>query len=159
MELIINHQLFLDGLILAEDSLHHLTHWQRVEKYGLMIAETNGADQEVIKLFAYLHDARRRNDEDDPGHGERAAVLLDELIGEGLISLSDLQYTQLRSALRQHDRDDAASEDITVRTCWDADRLDLWRGDIIPNPQLMFTDCGRSASMIEFARNLVAQSS
>lgn len=156
METIISHEIFLSGLVLSAESEHHLVHWQRVEKYGLMIAAENGADTEVISLFAYLHDARRVTDDEDPEHGERAAVLLDELIAQGLISINSRQYEQLRSALRQHNRDDANSDDITVRTCWDADRLDLWRGGIVPNPDFMFTDYGRSAEMIEFARQLNA---
>jgi HD superfamily phosphodiesterase len=32
-----------------------------------MIAEKEGSDKKVISWFAYLHDARRENDDDDPG--------------------------------------------------------------------------------------------
>ena len=153
METLINHPIFTKGLVL-DGVIHGLNHWQRVEKFGLMIADTNNADKKVVSLFAYLHDARRLNDFDDVDHGLRAAQLLDELIDAGLIILDNKQYQQLRLALACHNLDNAKSNDQTVLTCWDADRLDLWRDDIMPNPNFMFTNYGKSMEMIDFARRL-----
>lgn len=153
MHNLIKHPVFTRGLVL-DGVIHGLSHWQRVERFGLMIADNNGADKKVISLFAYLHDARRENDLDDIDHGRRAADLLDELIDAGLVSLDNLQYKQLRIALACHNLDDAQSDDITIQTCWDADRLDYWRDGTIPNSNLMFTDYGKSDEMIEFARKL-----
>lgn len=152
IKIIINSPTFLSGIISAPDSLHDPNHWERVESFGHKIAIVNGADKKVISLFAYLHDARRENDDHDPAHGERAVILLDELIEEGLITLSDTQYDQLSKALSVHNKDYAKSEDITVQTCWDADRLDLWRCGFIPNPDLMYTEYGKSKEMIEYAK-------
>jgi len=143
--------IFTCGLKLSENSLHNLSHWQRVEKFGLMIAEKENSDKDVVSWFACLHDARRENDDNDPDHGKRAASLLDELKEKGLVPLSDSQCQQLKEALIFHNNDDAASDDITVRTCWDADRLDLWRAGIKPNPEYMFTNFGKSQKMIDFA--------
>ena len=151
---LIKHPIFKRGIRLGEESLHDLSHFHRVERFGLTIAEKNGADKKVISLFAYLHDARRENDDDDPDHGRRAVVLLDELIEAGLIELTKMQYRQLSLALAVHNRFDASSADLTVQTCWDADRLDLWRADIVPDPKYMFTEHGKSEKMIEFSRNL-----
>lgn len=151
---VIGDPIFFNAIITAPDSCHGPDHWERVERLGHMIAEKNGADKKVISLFAYLHDARRENDDHDPDHGVRAALLLDELIEKAVIELSDTQYQQLSEALSLHNRDDASSNDITVQTCWDADRLDLWRCGFIPNPDLMFTDFGKSEEMINYARNL-----
>ena len=151
---IIGNPIFLNPIIITPDSCHGMDHWGRVEELGYMIAEKNGADKRIISLFAYLHDARRENDDDDPGHGERAVILLDELIADGFIELSDKQYQQLSEALSLHNKDYANSDDITVRTCWDADRLDLWRCGFVPNPGLMFTDFGKSSEMIEYAKKL-----
>ncbi|MEI6420964.1 MAG: hypothetical protein WCP55_02025, partial [Lentisphaerota bacterium] len=53
---------------------HGIKHWQRVERNGLKIAEKNGADEDVIRLFAYLHDCKRENEYTDPLHGPRAAA-------------------------------------------------------------------------------------
>lgn len=149
-----NNHIFLKGIVLPLSSIHGSSHWQRVERFGLKIAEANGADREVVSLFAYLHDARRVNDDDDPSHGERAVVLLDELIKENIINLTTKQYQQLAKALSIHNQTDARCDDITVQTCWDADRLDLWRCGIIPDPKLMYTSHGKSPEMIEYAREL-----
>lgn len=154
MEYLITHPIFKQGIILVDSTVHGLHHWQRVERFGLMIAEQNGADKQVISLFAYLHDARRETDFHDIDHGRRAAVLLDELIDADLISLNDLQYQQLKLALCEHCCNDASSDNVTVQTCWDADRLDLWRDNVEPNPNLMFTDYGKSQQMINFAKEL-----
>lgn len=153
MHNLIKHPIFIKGLIL-ESAIHGLSHWQRVEKFGLMIADNHGADKKVISLFAYLHDARRENDLDDIDHGARAAILLDELIAVDAVNLNYLQYNQLRIALSCHNLKNANSNDITIQACWDADRLDLWRDGTIPNPDLMFTNFGKSQPMIEFARGL-----
>ncbi len=154
METIIKHPIFTSGRILPENSIHGLSHWRRVEKLGLMIAEENGADKEVISLFAYLHDARRENENTDPDHGKRAVILLDELIKADAVNMTSRQYEQLVQALSWHNAHDAKSADITVQTCWDADRLDLWRVGIIPDPNLMFTDYGKSEKMIKFSHEL-----
>lgn len=152
-EKILNHEIFQAGLVLNSD-IHSINHWKRVERYGLMMAEKNGADKEVVSLFACLHDARRESDDHDPEHGERAAVLLLDLIKARVLALTDEQYDKLKLALRLHPVTEASSDDITVRTCWDADRLDLWRAGIEPDPKYMFTKEGKSLEMIEFARRL-----
>lgn len=141
-------------MILPIDSIHGFSHWVRVEKLGLMIAEQNGAEKEVISLFAYLHDARRENEFTDPDHGKRAVVLLDELIKANIIEITMLQYNQLSKSLLWHNLDDANDSDITVLTCWDADRLDLWRVGDIPDPNRMFTDCGKSKKMMDYSEEL-----
>ncbi|MFA5131262.1 MAG: hypothetical protein WC467_02445 [Patescibacteria group bacterium] len=151
---IISNSIFTRGLVLPKNSVHGLCHWKRVEKFGLKIAKENAADKNVISLFAYLHDARRENEDDDPDHGVRAAVLLKELVEAKLVSLTPRQFEQLIKALSLHNKHNAESDDITIQTCWDADRLDLWRYGFVPNPKLMFTDYGKSKKMIEYAKKL-----
>lgn len=151
---IINNPIFASGIILPPNSVHGLTHWKRVEKLGLKIAKENGADKKVIYLFAYLHDARRENEDDDPAHGARAVILLKELVEAKVISLTSRQHEQLVKALSLHNKHNAESDDITIQTCWDADRLDLWRCGFVPNPELMFTDYGKSQKMIGYAKKL-----
>ncbi|HRH44082.1 MAG TPA: hypothetical protein PKY82_20795, partial [Pyrinomonadaceae bacterium] len=43
--------------------------------------------------------------------------------------------------------------DITVQTCWDADRLDLGRIGIRPNPQYLCTKTAKRVEIIEWAYN------
>ena len=121
---------------------HGYGHWDRVCQNGLTIARINGADELVVSLFAWLHDACRENDFDDPKHGWRATLLAQELNGV-VYELDDIQLGKLLWALELHDKG-GTDEDITVGTCWDADRLDLPRVGILPDPKLMSTDVGKS---------------
>ena len=63
-------------------SIHGPEHWARVEQNGLRIANRNGADTTVVRLFALFHDAERHSDGFDPQHGQRAAKLVASLHGE-----------------------------------------------------------------------------
>ena len=42
-------------------------------------------------------------------------------------------------------------QDITIKTCWDSDRLDLGRVGIMPNPKYLCTDIAKTPSCIEYA--------
>ena len=59
----------LEGYALPPRGYHGVLHWARVTENGLRIAEDNGADLEVVKLFALFHDSRRINEQIDDGHG------------------------------------------------------------------------------------------
>ena len=58
---------------------HGSRHWARVRLHGLAIAERTQASARVVELFAFLHDARRRDEWSDPAHGRRSAELVREL--------------------------------------------------------------------------------
>ena len=59
--------------------IHGVSHWRRVERNGLWLARHTGADLRVVRLFAAFHDSQRRNDDEDPLHGSRAARYLDAM--------------------------------------------------------------------------------
>ncbi|MGL4551028.1 MAG: hypothetical protein ACRC33_07565, partial [Gemmataceae bacterium] len=61
----------LGGYALPLRGDHGVVHWARVLENGLRIAGANGADREVVALFALFHDARRVNEDRDDGHGLR----------------------------------------------------------------------------------------
>lgn len=84
----------LDGYILPVDGFHGLVHWARVLENGLRIAEANGADQEVVTLFALFHDSRRVNEDQDDGHGLRGGELARSLRGK-LVHLDDDRFELL----------------------------------------------------------------
>ncbi len=48
------------------DGIHGAPHWERVRDNEVRLAESTGAKIEVIEIFAWLHDSRRRNDSRDP---------------------------------------------------------------------------------------------
>lgn len=66
----------------------------------------------------------------DDGHGERGGDLALALRGEWF-SISDRDFDLLYEACAGH-TDGETEADITIQTCWDADRLDLGRVGIVP---------------------------
>jgi uncharacterized protein len=127
------------------ESIHGPAHWLRVEQNGLVLSLSTGADIEVVRLFAALHDSRRESDGEDPDHGSRAADLAVAWRG-ALFELSDSQFEKLCVACRFH-TSMRHHEDRTIATCWDADRLDLVRVGRVPDPGLMSTEGGRQTTL------------
>lgn len=126
---------------LGKWSFHGPGHWRNVEANGLRLARLNGADEEIVCLFALFHDAKRQSDGADPEHGHRAAALAESL-HESDFTLEPERFEKLLYALRYHN-DGLTSEDVTIGTCWDADRMDLPRVGIIPEAKYMSTQHGK----------------
>ncbi len=126
---------------LGEDSDHGPDHWRRVEANGLLLAKATGADITVVRLFALFHDSRRENEFTDPEHGRRGALYAGELRNI-LYQITDVQFDLLETACIWH-TETTHHRDPTIGTCWDADRLDLGRVGIIPDPKYMNTVPGR----------------
>lgn len=120
--------------------LHGIHHWDRVLRNGLLLAGTD-TDKMVIAYFAYIHDACRENDFEDPFHGPRAAALIDSLKADWLGELTEEQILILKKAVEGHTAL-LRTGDPTVDTCFDADRLDLLRAGIIPDPARMASPRG-----------------
>ena len=119
--------------------IHGELHWRTVGANGLWLAEPlDGADTHVIFLFALLHDSMRESDGHDPQHGPRAAALAGELHVERLLGTTPAQLETLRYACHEH-TNGLVSVDPTVGACWDADRLDLPRVGVWPDPTLLST--------------------
>jgi uncharacterized protein len=91
----------LNGYVLRIRGEHGIMHWARVLENGLRIAQANGADREVVALFAVFHDSRRVNEDVDDGHGLRGGELARALRGE-LIHLDDDRFDLLFKACRLH---------------------------------------------------------
>ena len=123
------------------DSVHGPSHWRRVERNGLFIATRSNAVEEVVRLFAVFHDSRRENDGADKSHGASGAAYAASLRGR-LFQLGDEHFELLDYACKWH-ADGRLSDDPTIGTCWDADRLDLGRVGIKPEPSYMSTEIGR----------------
>jgi len=130
---------------------HGLPHWARVLENGVRLSETTGANPRVVTLFAVFHDARRADEGADPGHGRRGAELAKQLREEHL-SLSDEEFGLLETACIHH-TDGTVEGDVTVRTCWDADRLDLWRVFIAPKNKYLCTEAAKDECFQEWARD------
>ena len=118
--------------------LHGIEHWKRVEGNGLRLAQSSGADPAIVSCFAYLHDCMRMNEGHDPEHGKRGAEYARRLRGH-ILDLTDEQFETLSLACTWHTRG-RETENITIATCWDADRLDLGRVGIVPSAKYLLTD-------------------
>ena len=139
----------LQGYELPWHDIHGLSHWGRVLDNGLRLAEATGADTEVVTLFAVFHDSRRLNAGTDPGHGRRGAELAASLRGS-LFELRDREFRLLHEACSLH-TDGLTRGDITVQTCWDADRLDLGRVGVTPWPERLCTAPAKDPGTIDWA--------
>lgn len=122
--------------------LHGPDHWRRVAKNGEELCRsTPGADPYIVLLFSLFHDSRRFSDGRDPGHGARGAELARSLRGS-VFEATDEELALLEEACRRH-ADGGVSRDPTIGVCWDADRLDLGRIGVMPNPRFLSTTAAR----------------
>lgn len=129
--------------------IHGVPHWSRVRDNGLRLAELTGAKPRVVELFAFLHDSRRLNDGHDPEHGLRAGTFARSLVGSAF-ELAPAELDLLVTACQGHS-DGLTMGDLTVLTCWDADRLDLGRVGIRPHPDRLCTEAARDSRLLEWA--------
>jgi uncharacterized protein len=134
---------------LAWGGIHGAPHWSRVRRNGLILAELTGANRRVVEYFAFIHDLGRLNDNHDPEHGHRAALIAERIAGD-LIEVSDHELELLAQACRTHS-DGRIDGDITIQTCLDADRLDLGRVGIKPCPTRLCTPIAKTNAVLEEA--------
>jgi len=130
-------------VFVLEGGDHGPKHWHRVERNGVRIAKMDGrVDVVVVRLFAILHDCKRQGELSDPDHGRRAADFACELFQFMHLPIDELRFQKLHYALAMHN-EALVTEDPTIGACWDADRLDLPRVGIVPDPELLSTDAAK----------------
>lgn len=129
--------------------IHGLSHWARVYANGLKLAAATGADTRVMELFALFHDSRRLNENSDPEHGPRGAMLAEQLRGV-LLPMDDAPFQLLLTACRLHTVA-RTHENVTVQTCFDADRLDLARTGKTVDPHYLCTEAAKDPKIIAWA--------
>jgi uncharacterized protein len=139
----------LEDYPLPWDGDHGVAHWARVLENGRRLVQETGAVAEVVELFAILHDSRRINEFTDPDHGPRAAEFAKTLRGR-LFELPDHEFGLLHRACAGHTHE-RTHPDVTIRTCWDSDRLDLGRVGITPHPQYLCTEVAKRPETILWA--------
>ena len=137
------------GFALRLDGIHGQAHWARVRENGLRLTGQTGADLEIVEFFAFLHDAKRQDDGWDREHGRRAADFVRSLPGS-LLTLPAEKLECLVYACAHHS-DGLIEADVTVQTCWDADRLDLGRIGVRPDPRHLCTEAAQDPAVIEWA--------
>ena len=142
-------QAILEQYSLPYFGVHGISHWARVLQNGLRLAEMTGANTKVVQLFAIFHDAKRINETVDFMHGKRGADFASKQRGI-LFDLTDEEFDLLYTACAHH-TDGMTAGEITVITCWDADRLDLARSGIIPAPSRLCTADAKNPELIAWA--------
>ncbi|GAB6093948.1 hypothetical protein JCM14469_02000 [Desulfatiferula olefinivorans] len=128
---------------------HGIVHWARVLENGRRLYAINGARPRVVELFALFHDSGRVTEKRDPGHGLRGAELALALRGR-VFDLADEEFDLLYEACVRHTDGDTEA-DLTIQTCWDADRLDLGRVGITPDPSRLCTAAARDKTVLNWA--------
>lgn len=121
---------------------HGPGHWKRVAAFGRMLCDLDpSVDRLVVNAFACLHDVERRDNCDDLEHGPRAAMLVKRIRHTYLPYLNDEQIGLLSTACELHTTAPSTGAP-TVNACLDADRLDLLRCGIVPDPARMASVAG-----------------
>ena len=120
---------------------HGVAHWARVLENGLRLSAVTRANVEVVQLFAVFHDSKRVNEATELQHGRFGAEFAAELRGKWF-DLPDDEFAVLYRACLGHSHE-RTHPDITIQTCWDADRLDLGRVGITPHPRRLCTDAAK----------------
>jgi uncharacterized protein len=142
-------QAILDDYVLPLDGHHGVAHWARVLENALRLASETGANVAVVSLFAVLHDSRRVNEGTDSAHGSRAADFAATLRGR-VFDLDDQAFALLHRACAGHTHE-RTHPDMTIQTCWDADRLDLGRVGITPHASRLCTEPAKRPETIKWA--------
>ena len=147
-------QIVIDQFQLDLKGTHGIPHWARVMENGRRLCKLNGANEKVVNLFALFHDSKREDEWEDIFHGERGADYARDM--QTYLGLSESELELLAIACADHSKG-FTEADITVQTCWDADRLDLGRMLIRPNPKKLCTDAAKSKEIREWAYKKAVQ--
>jgi len=135
-------QRVVDQFRLPMPTVHGAFHWLTVLRNGVELCRHHPADEEIIRLFALFHDSCRHDEYADPDHGPRGARLAIEFRQAGHFHLDEPRMELLVTACRIHNGGPPQSEP-TLAVCLDADRLDLGRVGITPDPARLSTSTAK----------------
>lgn len=139
---------------LVDSPDHGAHHWRLVAVTGAeLLATVPEADPLVVLLFALFHDSQRETDYVDPEHGPRGARLARELVPRSLPNLEPERLEVLCHACEVHTTA-PSTDDPTLGTCWDSDRLNLWRVGIEPSTLYLSTEVAKKPERIAWAEQL-----
>jgi uncharacterized protein len=119
------------------EGIHGVPHWARVLENGRRLLKVTGAR------------GVRINEGVDDGHGRRGAELARDLRGVAY-ELDDEAFGLLIKACDLH-TEGYLDADISVQTCWDADRLDLGRVGITPRVEKLCTEGAKDPGLLKWA--------
>jgi hypothetical protein len=157
------------------DSLHGIRHALRTAVNGALLARLHGIpieDQVALVIAAAIHDCRRRHDQDDPGHGDRAAAWLSDnhhKVAYHFQTGITIGLRRMQAALRLHevpyahfsppDRAAPARTRLLVDLLKTADALDRYRQPKLKWwPDVQFLRLVPPANVARLAYELVCDS-
>lgn len=135
-----------------QSRLHGLDHWWRIWRNAQLLVPdplASPVDMEVVGLYALFHDSMRLSDGKDVEHGLRGYKLFEQLalrMDYFNKFMTQNQSELIFEACVEHSLG-KCSLDPTIAVCWDADRLDLHRKGIFPEPRFMSTETGIQMAM------------
>ncbi|MEH6454161.1 MAG: hypothetical protein V7782_14110 [Psychromonas sp.] len=121
-------------------------HWKRVWQNAQLLIPITHANATVVELFCFLHDCCRIHAGHEPEHGHAAERFIQQHEKE-FSFLDETEYQLLLTACGEHTHLNR-SEDMTIATCWDANRLDLGRLGISPKAQFLMTEAAKNLEFI-----------
>jgi uncharacterized protein len=105
---------------------HDWDHTMRVYNLCMHIGKVEGADMEVLKIAAYLHDVGRAYQDESRGaicHEEKGTEMARALLGK--YPISNEQKANIIHCIRAHRfRGDCQPETLEAKVLFDADKLD-----------------------------------
>jgi len=142
--------------MLTYHSPHGISHWHRVLRNGLDIADhVDGVNRKVLTLFAYLHDSERIDEGKDIEHGLRASRLIESYAttfpDAFTLTPEELDELQIACAFHSDGHIIDTHDSPTIAACWDADRLDLPRVGITVAPHVLSTEYARKDEVMAAA--------
>ncbi len=129
---------------------HGIIHWSRVYDNGIKLSTQPGVNSKVVQLFSIFHDSQRHNEHTDPQHGYRGSQLAIKIRDH--LPINDHEFHLLTTACSLH-TSAQNHENITVKACFDSDRLDLGRVGNYPKPDLLCSPLAKQTDTIEWAYN------
>jgi uncharacterized protein len=126
---------------------HGIEHWESVYRNTQRLANAYSITSDVFIFFALLHDCKREDEDEDFGHGKRAALAIEGYQEAGFIPLSPDDQARLVYACANHtkaDKTDPLYQDLVVQICLDADKLDIGRVGIIPHESHFLTEVAKT---------------
>ena len=126
---------------------HGIEHWESVYHNTQRLANAYSITSDVFIFFALLHDCKREDEDEDFGHGKRAAFAIQGYQEAGLIPLSPDDQARLVYTCANHtkaDKTDPLYQDLVVQICLDADKLDIGRVGIIPHESHFLTEVAKT---------------
>lgn len=126
--------------------IHGYSHFLRVKHNILLLGNSYKLEQSNLELFAFYHDILRFNDGDDPDHGKRGSELFKKNTELNIqkkrgLFISQEMIEKICFACENHTTM-LRSGDKLIDICFDADRLDLMRIGVKPDPSKMATHIG-----------------